>query len=58
MGARSLKAQLREANSSGARYALILGEDEIKAGAVQLRDMSTSQQQNIPLSQLEAKIRD
>ena len=56
MGSRSLKAQLRQANSSGARYTLILGEDEIKAGTVQLRDMSTSQQENIPLPQLEARI--
>jgi histidyl-tRNA synthetase len=57
MGSRSLKAQLRQANSSGARYTLILGEDEIKAGTVQLRDMSTSQQENIPLPQLEARIK-
>jgi histidyl-tRNA synthetase len=57
MGSRSLKAQLRQANSSGARFTLILGEDEIKAGTVQLRDMSTSQQENIPLSQVEARIK-
>jgi histidyl-tRNA synthetase len=57
IGSRSLKAQLRQSNSSGARYTLILGEDEIKAGTVQLRDMSTSQQENIPLPQLEARIK-
>jgi histidyl-tRNA synthetase len=53
-GARSLKAQLRQANAMGVRYAAIIGEEEIRSGSVQLRDMSTSQQQNIPLSQLEA----
>ncbi len=51
-GGRSLKAQLRQANSSGVRYTIIIGEEELKAGAVQLREMSTSQQQNIPLASL------
>jgi len=52
-GARSLKAQLRQANATGARYTAIIGEEEIRSGTVQLRDMSNSQQQNIPQGQLE-----
>jgi histidyl-tRNA synthetase len=51
-GNKSLKAQLRQANSSGARYTIIIGDDEIKAGTVQLRDMATSQQQTIPQEKL------
>jgi histidyl-tRNA synthetase len=51
-GSRSLKAQMRQANALKVRYALILGEDEIKAGTVQLKDMSASTQQNVPLAQL------
>jgi histidyl-tRNA synthetase len=37
--AAGLKAQLRRADKSGARYALILGEDEIAAGQVSLKDL-------------------
>jgi histidyl-tRNA synthetase len=51
-GNKSLKAQLRQANSSGVRYTVIIGEDEIKHGTVQLREMSTSQQQTIPQEKL------
>jgi len=51
-GGKSLKAQLRQANSAGVRYTVIIGEDEIKAGTVQLRDMTTSEQNNLPAGQL------
>ena len=36
---RSLKAQMREAHRSGARYALILGPEEAARGRVKLKDM-------------------
>jgi histidyl-tRNA synthetase len=45
LGERSLKAQLRQANTAGARYAAIIGDDEVAAGTVMLRDMETSGQQ-------------
>jgi len=51
-GGKSLKAQLRQANGAGVRYTVIIGEEEIKAGTVQLRDMTTSQQQNMSAEQL------
>ena len=44
VGARSLKAQLKHANSLGARFAFILGEQEIKEGTVTVRDMVESKQ--------------
>jgi len=44
-GDRSLKAQLRHANTAGVKYTAIIGEDEVKAGVVTLRDMETSEQQ-------------
>ena len=52
-GNKSLKAQLRKANTLGAYQAVIIGEEEIKNDTVILRDMTTSQQETIPLSQLE-----
>lgn len=48
---RSLKAQMRLANASGARYALILGEEELKNGTVTLRDLQTHEQQIVPLDE-------
>ncbi|MDP2931397.1 MAG: histidine--tRNA ligase [Chloroflexota bacterium] len=56
MGDRSLKAQLRQANSLGVRYTVIIGEDELKAGAVVLRDMTTAQQKTVPISKLPAEL--
>ncbi len=41
---KSLKAQLRQANSAGVRYAVIIGEEDIKSGSSVLRDMATSQE--------------
>ncbi len=52
LGNKSLKAQLRQANNLAARYAVIIGEQELNQGAVVLRDMATAQQKTIPLSQL------
>jgi histidyl-tRNA synthetase len=38
-GARSLKSQMRSADKTGAPFVLILGEDELAAGAATVRDM-------------------
>ena len=53
LGSKSLKAQLRQANNLGVRYAVIIGEQEVKTGTVILRDMTTSQQKTVPLNQLQ-----
>ena len=44
---RGLKALLRKADKIGARYALIIGEDEIARGTAQLRDLRLSTQREI-----------
>ena len=46
-GGKSLKAQLRQANTLGALYAVIIGEDEVKAGTATLRDMADARQETI-----------
>lgn len=51
-GDRSLKAQLKSANRANAAFAIILGEDEVKAGQATIRDMSNSQQHQINLDTL------
>jgi len=52
-GSKSLKSQLRQANTLGAHYTVIIGEQEIKTGTVILRDMTTAQQKAIPISELQ-----
>lgn len=51
-GDRSLKAQLKQANSTGTRYAVIIGEDEVRGGTVLLRDMGKGKQETIPLDKV------
>jgi histidyl-tRNA synthetase len=46
---RSLKSQMRRADKSGARYVLILGEDEMNRGEIQIRDLRQKSQQVVPL---------
>ena len=45
---RSMKAQLRDANRSGARYAFILGEEEIKSNTINFKDLMENTQKTIP----------
>jgi len=56
-GQKSLMAQLRQANNLGVRQTIIIGEEEVKTGTAQLRDMSTSQQQTVLLDNLAEKLK-
>ena len=48
LGSGKLKAQMKKADASGARFGLIIGEDEIAAGEVSLRDLRlTGEQQRV-----------
>ncbi len=47
---RSLKAQMKYAGKIGAEYTLILGDEEIKAGIGQLRNMKSSTQEEVNLA--------
>jgi histidyl-tRNA synthetase len=49
---KSLKAQMKLANKLCVKYAVILGEDELKSGSVQMRDMQSSEQKTISMEQL------
>jgi len=46
---RSLKSQMKQANKAGAKYVLIIGDDEIENGKGVLRNMATQQQQGVEL---------
>ena len=54
---KSLKAQLRQANNLAVRYALIIGEEEVKSGTASLRDMNTAEQRAVALGELPALLK-
>jgi histidyl-tRNA synthetase len=49
---RGLKALMRRADKLKAHYALIIGENEIARGVVQVRDLRQSTQQEVPLDKV------
>jgi len=54
---RSMKAQMKAADRSGAAIALIIGTDEVAAGHIIVRPMNSGQQYEIAQDQLVAAIR-
>ena len=55
---RSIKAQLREANKSGARYAIILGDSEIKNNEIIIKDLKNGTQLKAAQSKIINKFSD
>lgn len=49
-GERSLKAQMRHANALGAAYAAIIGQRELRDGAVSLRRLADGSQETVSLA--------
>jgi histidyl-tRNA synthetase len=54
--ARSFKAQLRSADRCGARFALILGEDEVSAGTVTVKDLQRGTQETLPVDKVAERL--
>ncbi|MBM3556111.1 MAG: histidine--tRNA ligase, partial [Alphaproteobacteria bacterium] len=52
----NLKKRLERANKLRARYALLLGEDEIAKGVVTLRDLDGGAQESVPLAGIVARL--
>ena len=54
-GGGGFKSQFKKADKSGARYAIVLGEDELGRGVAGVKPLrSGEQQQDIPLDQIAA----
>ena len=53
---RSMKAQMKQANKANARFVAILGEDEVREGAVTLRDMQASEQEKVTREEIINKL--
>ena len=49
---RGLKAQFKYADKAGARYVVVIGDNELEKGVVSLRDMANSTQQEVPADEI------
>jgi histidyl-tRNA synthetase len=53
----NLKRRMERANRTGARAAVILGDDDIANGVAQLKDLTTGTQEPVPLSHIPARLK-
>jgi histidyl-tRNA synthetase len=51
-GGRGVKGAMKAADRSGARFALILGDRDLAAGAVQVKDLTTAEQTAVPIAEV------
>ena len=54
----SMKAQLRRANSLGARVALIIGDREVNEGIVEVKDLAKQSQEKVPRADVPRRVRE
>ena len=48
---RSAKGQFKQADRAGARFAVVIGDEELAAGVCSLRDMASGEQRTIPVAE-------
>jgi histidyl-tRNA synthetase len=53
----NMKKRLGRANAAGAKYALIIGDDELDRGEAQLKDLATGEQRSVSLDLIAEAIR-
>jgi histidyl-tRNA synthetase len=53
---RGMKGQMKDADRSGARFAVIVGDDELAAGEATVRDLSTREQERYALDDLPGRL--
>ncbi len=51
-GDRALKGAMKAADRSGAKYAVLLGESELNSARVQVKDLTSSSQTDVPLDKV------
>ena len=57
LAGRAMKGQMKDAARSGARWAVILGAEELEDASATLKDMASGEQERVPLEVLEARLR-
>ena len=55
-GDRGLKGAMRAADRSGARIALVVGDRDIEAGTVAVKDLTTGDQVSVPVDSVVAEV--
>ena len=55
-GKKSMKAQMKSAAKSGAKFALIVGEDEVATSTVTVKNLETSAQEKVSVAEVSDKI--
>ncbi|MEC9474701.1 MAG: histidine--tRNA ligase [Candidatus Neomarinimicrobiota bacterium] len=53
---RSMRAQMREANKLGAKYAIIIGDNELQQNRAQLKDLTSGNQETIDMDSIVSHI--
>ena len=53
---RSMKAQMKQASKSNAKFAVIIGEDELKNNEVTLKNLETSEQKKYSVEKILERI--
>jgi histidyl-tRNA synthetase len=53
----NLRRRLERANRIGARIAVILGDDDIRAGVAQVKNLASGEQSAVPLTELPGHLR-
>jgi histidyl-tRNA synthetase len=57
-GGRSFKGQMKAANSSGAAFAVVVGQQEAEEGVVAVKDMESGEQTKVPRAELVAYLQE
>jgi histidyl-tRNA synthetase len=57
-GGKKLKGAMKDADRSGARYAVILGERDITGGVAQVKDLAEGEQNAVPLTDLTTTLKE
>ncbi|MFD7260777.1 histidine--tRNA ligase [Streptomyces sp. NPDC059874] len=55
-GGKGLKGAMKDANRSGARFAIVAGDRDLAEGVVQLKDMESGEQTAVPVAELVATV--
>ncbi|HYE27651.1 MAG TPA: histidine--tRNA ligase [Allosphingosinicella sp.] len=53
----NMKRRMQKADSGGARYAIIVGDDELALGEAAVKDLRSGEQRNVPLDRLAEAVR-
>lgn len=57
LAGRSMKGQMKDAVRSGARFAVIIGENELADNVASVKELGSGEQERVPMDELERRLR-